>query len=270
MTTLVPVSVVIPCCRCTETLARAVESVARQTRRPEELILIDDASADATPAMIQALAAQYSRGWIKYELLQKNLGAASARNRGWEMATQPLIAFLDADDAWHPRKLEIQTDFMLAHPGVVLCGHGHRILEMGSAADWPVSAGPAQPIRKWPMFFSNRFVTPSVMLRRNAGDRFESGQRHMEDHMLWMKLVADGAPAVKLSVDLVALYKRPFGDDGLSGQTLQMELGELNNYRRLYRSGRLSGLQFAGFYVFSCLKFARRLLLIAVRRQRSR
>ena len=265
MTGTVPVSVIIPCYRCTATLERAVASVAKQTRRPEEVILVDDASGDATPAMLEALASQYPDGWIKFELLERNVGAASARNRGWALATQPFIAFLDADDAWHPRKLEIQSAFMQVNPDVTLSGHGHRLLQAQLLPDWRIEASTAKPIRKWAMILSNRFVTPSVMLRRDANARFDEGQRHMEDHMLWMKLVADGARAVKLTVDLVALYKQPFGAGGLSGQIWQMEHGELANYRRLFHSGRATAWQFAGLYVYSWVKFARRLLLIALR-----
>ena len=265
MTNKVPVSVVIPCYRCAATLERAVESVAQQTRLPEQVILVDDASGDATVATFRSIARKHQDGWIKFELLETNVGAASARNRGWTLASQPFIAFLDADDAWHPRKLEIQSAFMMANPKVVLSGHGHRILDDGSLPDWQVTPGTARPIRKWDMILSNRFVTPSVMLRRDANARFDEGQRHMEDHMLWMKLVADGACAVKLPVDMVALYKQPFGAGGLSGQIWQMERGELANYRRLFHSGRATAWQFAGLYVYSWVKFARRLLLIALR-----
>ena len=265
MTSTVPVSVVIPCYRCSATLERAVESVAQQTRRPEELILVDDASGDATTAMVNAMSSQYPAGWIKLELLQRNGGVASARNRGWALASQPFIAFLDADDAWHPRKLEIQHAFMQANPDVMLSGHGRRLLQTHALPDWPIEATTAKPIRKWSMMLSNCFVTPSVMLRRDANARFNEGQRYMEDHMLWMTLVVDGARAVKLQSDLVAIYKQPFGAGGLSGQIWQMENGELANYRWLFHSGRVSVWQFAALYLFSWIKFARRLLLIALR-----
>jgi glycosyltransferase involved in cell wall biosynthesis len=269
MTGTVPVSVVIPCYRCAATLERAVASVAGQTRRPEEVILVDDASCDDTAALFDSIAVQYPDSWIKFELLEKNVGVGNARNRGWALASQPFIAFLDADDAWHPCKLEVQYAFMQANVGVTLSGHGHRVLDDTALPDWHIEVGVAKPIQKWAMILSNRFVTPSVMLRRDVKQRFEVDQRYMEDHMLWMKLIADGALTVKLSIDLVALYKPPFGAGGLSGEMWRMEQGELANYRRLFFSGRASAWQFAGLYLFSLTKFARRLLLIALRWRRS-
>ena len=65
MTTAVPVSVVIPCYRCAQTLGRAVASVAAQTSLPMELILIDDASADETRSVLHDLPGRYPPGaWV--------------------------------------------------------------------------------------------------------------------------------------------------------------------------------------------------------------
>lgn len=269
MTQTLPVSVVIPCYRSARTVERAVRSVALQTQRPAELIVVDDASGDETPLLLKAVAARYAGGWLRLELLTRNVGAASARNRGWEMAVQPYIAFLDADDAWHPRKLEIQYAFMQANPEVVLSGHGYRRLDFDTTPAWPIATSRVKPIRKWAMLLSNRFVTPSVMIRRDAKQRFEEGQRHMEDHMLWMKLVSDGAAVFKLGVDLAATYKKPYGAGGLSGQFWAMECGELENYRQLHRTNRIRAFQLAGLYIFSWLKFVRRLLMLALRSGRT-
>ena len=130
MTEAVPVSVVMPCYRCAQTVERAVASVAAQTVRPMELILVDDGNADETRSVLAALRDRYSPGWIKLVLLEQNVGAASARNAGWEAASGQFIAFLDADDSWHPRKIELQYRFMLAQPDIVMSGHGHAQVEV--------------------------------------------------------------------------------------------------------------------------------------------
>ena len=261
MNETVPVSVVIPCYRCSLTLERAVKSVAAQTRLPVEVILVDDFSNDETAELMGALAARHEAGWIKIRLLDQNLGAASARNMGWAVATQPFVAFLDADDAWHEEKLAIQCAYMQAHRDVALCGHNHRLLTQDIALNWKVVEASASRITKWPMLLANRFVTPSVMVRRDVTHRFVENQRHMEDHMLWLQILMDGSGVVKLDPELAAIYKEPFGAKGLSAQIWLMEQGELGNYRRLFRAGFIRSHEFAGLCVYSLLKYLRRLVI---------
>jgi glycosyltransferase involved in cell wall biosynthesis len=258
---LMSVSVVIPCYRCAGTIERAIASVAAQTRCPAEVILVDDASGDDTRERLQKLSQRYESGWIKLVFLEQNVGAASARNAGWAVATQTYVAFLDADDAWHPEKIEIQTAYMEAHPDVVLSGHGYRRLGNDSLPDWHMHQGGVTPIHKWPLILSNKFVTPSVMLRRNVAHRFVEKQRYMEDHMLWLKIVCDGGRIVKLDTELAAIYKEPFGVAGLSAQVWLMERSDLGNYRRLYQKKYINPPQFAFLVIYSALKYVRRLLI---------
>jgi glycosyltransferase involved in cell wall biosynthesis len=194
-------------------------------------------------------------------LLDQNVGAASARNAGWAVASQPYIAFLDADDAWHPQKVEAQYTYMTANPDVALCGHGHRLLTEDVLPAWTVVPDEAQTIGKWALLLSNRFVTPSVMLKRDVAPRFNVQQRHMEDHLLWLEILFSGARVAKLDAELAAIYKEPFGAQGLSAQLWLMERGELANYQNLYRRGCIRGYQYAGLTLYSVLKFVRRLVI---------
>ena len=262
--TAAAVSVIIPCYRCTGTLERALASVLAQTWSAAELVLVDDASGDGTREMLLQMQARFEPGWIKLVLLDTNVGAASARNAGWGIASQPLVAFLDADDAWHFRKLEIQYGYMVSNPEVALCGHGHRLLKQGILPYWEVKKAPGRSIGKWPMILSNRFVTPSVMLRRDMVHRFEERQRYMEDHMLWLKVACAGERVVKLPVDLAAIYKSPFGVTGLSSKVWLMERSDLGNYHRLYQRGYITPIQLGLLAVYSSLKYVRRLLVFMV------
>ncbi len=263
MTDTVPVSVVVPCYRCSLTLERAVKSVAGQARRPVELILVDDFSNDETAKLLEVLAARYEAGWIKIKWLVQNVGAASARNIGWAAATQPFVAFLDADDAWHAEKLAIQYAYMQAHPDVALSGHNHRLLTQDIGLNWKVAEARATKITKWPILLSNKFVTPSVMVRRDVRHRFVENQRHMEDHMLWLQVVMGGGGVAKLDSELAAIYKQPFGARGLSAQIWLMELGELGNYRRLFSAGLIKFHEFVALCVYSLVKYVRRLVIFA-------
>ncbi|MBX3001086.1 MAG: glycosyltransferase family 2 protein [Caldilineaceae bacterium] len=90
-------------------LADALQSIAAQSRQPDELIIVDGQSTDRTPEIAQAFPG------VRY-LLQEDLGIANARNLAIRTATGDFIAFLDADDMWTPDKLQVQLAFMQANP----------------------------------------------------------------------------------------------------------------------------------------------------------
>ena len=256
-----PVSVVIPCFRCSLTIERAVISVAQQSQKPAELILVDDSSGDDTLLVLQDLAKHHS-DLIKIIALAKNQGPANARNVGWAAATQTYIAFLDADDAWHSQKIEIQTAYMDAHPDVVLCGHKHKVLVNTTALpNWKVQTWMEQHISKWSLLVSNRFSPTSAMLRADIEQRFLQSQRYSEDYLLWLELVCSGKRVTKLSAELAVRYTNPFGTGGLSAQLWLMEQGELSNYQYLYNKGYINLVQFLGLSLYSLLKFFRRLVI---------
>ena len=97
------ISVIIPTFNCAVFLSEAIDSVLAQTRQVNEVLVIDDGSTDNT----QALVATYSQPFIKY-FKQKNAGVSAARNFGLQLAQGDFIAFLDADDRWHPEMIERQ------------------------------------------------------------------------------------------------------------------------------------------------------------------
>ncbi|MCH8992196.1 MAG: glycosyltransferase family 2 protein, partial [Acidobacteria bacterium] len=84
-------------------LPRAIESVINQTFKDFQLIVVDDASVDETPEIIQ----QYeSKGSVLGIRIERSRGANHARNQGAEAATGEYLAYLDDDDFWFPNKLE--------------------------------------------------------------------------------------------------------------------------------------------------------------------
>ena len=99
------VSVIIPAYNAAATLERALASVAKQTLSGIEILVVDDGSTDATPEILARMAAADRRLRI---LTQANGGVARARNAAIGAATGEWVATIDADDIWHPRKLELQ------------------------------------------------------------------------------------------------------------------------------------------------------------------
>lgn len=113
------VSVVIPAFGRADTLPRAMESVLAQDWPSLEVLVVDDASPDATPEIVAGFAAADPR--VRHLRQPENRGVAAARNRGIREASGPLVAFLDADDEWLPDKLGRQVEALRsAGPGTGL------------------------------------------------------------------------------------------------------------------------------------------------------
>lgn len=263
-----PVSVIIPCYRCQDSIERALVSVMRQTLLPAEIVLVDDASPDGgeTVRELRRLAARYSET-VPIRLIQsdRNGGPGSARNRGWEIATQPFIAFLDADDAWHARKIEVQHAWMRDHPDYKLTCHRHVL---ATTKDLSAPAVPATldsiahtPIRGLTLLYVNAFATRTVMLHADLPFRFKEGKRYAEDYLLWLEMVFAGVRAAKIELPLAMAFKPDFGVGGLSENLWRMELGVQDCYRQLYRKRLIGFIPFFAASMFSVIKFLRRKLL---------
>ncbi len=107
------ISVVIPAYNRADLLPRTIESVAKQTFLPHEVIIIDDKSPDNTCEICKNLKKKYeNRLKIIYFQHEENKGEGGARNTGIKLATGEYIAFLDSDDEWMPEKLERQMAFI--------------------------------------------------------------------------------------------------------------------------------------------------------------
>lgn len=263
------VSVVIPCYRAGATIGRAVASVDAQTLRPLEVIVVDDASGDDTQDELERLAARYGRDWVKILAFPKNRGVSEARNAGIDLAKGAYVAFLDADDTWYPFKLEVQYRYMSADPKIAMTGHLHDLRAEGEPFDGvaPVAVR-ADPIGRASVLMKNPFVTPSVMIRADAGVRFLPVRRYMEDHLAWQIAVLSGQRVERLRHVMASIYKPPVVATGLSSHLLAMERAELGNYVHLARNGYVSPVLVPVLQAYSLAKFVRRLLLVAIARRR--
>lgn len=98
------VSVIIPSYNSADTLPRAIGSVLAQTISDFEVVVVDDASEDDTEVVVEA----YDDDRISFVKHEQNKGGSAARNTGLEHTSGRYVAYLDADDEWHPQKLEKQ------------------------------------------------------------------------------------------------------------------------------------------------------------------
>jgi glycosyltransferase involved in cell wall biosynthesis len=222
------VSVVIPTYNCARMLVEAIESVLAQSVSPAEIIVVDDGSADDTRERLRRYA-----GVIRY-LYQKNQGVSAARNLGVCEARGELVAFLDADDVWHPRKLEHQARVLADDHGIGLLGTG--------AFDWPAAAlpvvgtvvrGPVISVSWRQLAVKNHLTTSSVVGRRDLLIRaglFDTRLQGPEDRDLWLR-VAEIARVANLDVPLTGY--RAMVPGSVSRQIASCEAGMLRILHKL-------------------------------------
>ena len=258
--TSVPVSAVIPCYNCADTIRRAVESVAAQSARPSELFLITDASRDKTLEVLYELQKEFEDGWVQIFDLGVNSGAAVARNRGWEAAGHPYVAFLDADDTWDTRKIAIQYEWMTRNPDAMITGHRMRptwkpYRERNSGNKFRV-----RRITRSSILIRNPFVTTSnVMVRSNLKLRFAPWKRNAQDYLLWAEAVCKDYPVYRLEKVLASYHKPLFGAGGLTVSMLRSQKAQLEVFRELKRNRVLPALLVYAAITVSLLKFPLRL-----------
>lgn len=117
---------IIPAYNAARYIGDTINSVLAQTLAPARMIVVNDGSTDSTAAIVEEIISQY-KGSIRIELLNKsNGGQSTARNLGIDRSSATFLAFLDADDLWHPKKLEEQLklfDQGTPELGLVYCGH---------------------------------------------------------------------------------------------------------------------------------------------------
>jgi glycosyltransferase involved in cell wall biosynthesis len=104
------VSIIFPVYNGEKSLLKSINSVREQTYQDWELLVVDDASTDSSVERIKMISNYDNR--IRLFKMQRNSGAAVARNTAIERAEGRFIAFLDCDDIWFPNKLEQQLSFM--------------------------------------------------------------------------------------------------------------------------------------------------------------
>jgi glycosyltransferase involved in cell wall biosynthesis len=202
------VTVIIPTYNCAPYLPRAIESVLHQTYIHHEIIVINDGSTDNTMEVLKDFLPHIRT------VEQANQGVSAARNTGIRMAQGEHIAFLDADDAWFPNKLERQVRVLDQHPDCIatfsnfhiITGRGDVRYSNGIIVDYPVFRRENKELPDlfnnlidgvytgdlFPMLFLGNFInTCSLLVRKSAVDRcgyFDTSLSTQEDYDYWLRL----------------------------------------------------------------------------------
>jgi glycosyltransferase involved in cell wall biosynthesis len=129
------ISVLIPAFNASETIGPTIESALGQTVQPDEILVMNDGSTDNTAAVLELFKPRVT------VLHQSNKGVASARNELVARAQGDLLAFIDADDIWHSKYLEVQRRLLEAHPGAVASFTAH--VNFGGEGEYRWNSDPA-------------------------------------------------------------------------------------------------------------------------------
>jgi glycosyltransferase involved in cell wall biosynthesis len=132
------ISVVIPLYNRREEIGRALASVLRQTRAPDEILVVDDASQDGSAEAVAALGEDRVR-LLRHE---RNRGASAARNTGIEAARGDWVALLDSDDEWDERKLAVQMEALARAPDAAAGVTGYVIRDYRTGEERAFMPGP--------------------------------------------------------------------------------------------------------------------------------
>ncbi len=186
------VDVVIPVRNRAKLVAEALASVRAQSVSPRRVYVVDDGSTDDTRSELELWSTSWDR--IRVICLPRG-GVSRARNVGLAACEAPLVAFLDSDDLWHPRKLERQVP-LFDDPAVGFVHCGARQIDLaGSPIDDRLDLVPSLRGRVFePMIrdFYHVFGSASAVVARRSllveSGGFDPDLSHSEDQDLWLKL----------------------------------------------------------------------------------
>ena len=233
------VSIITPNYNTERFVGATIESVLAQTYGNWEMIIVDDASTDASVDIIREYVNRDER--IRLIALDKNQGQGNARNVATDEAKGRWLAFLDSDDLWHPQKLERHLGFM-QKVGAVLSHTSYEIIdEEGNKilSDFRVSK---QPLRYRDLLKYNEIgCLTAIYDVSKIGKFYMPNLRRKQDYKLWLDILRKGYLSHPLD-EVLAKYRLRKGSVTSNKTSLIYE-----HYKFLRQQEKLSPIQ-ALFY----------------------
>lgn len=244
------VSVVMPAFNNAAHVGAAIDSVRDQTFGDWELIVVDDCSTDDTRDVVRERIIADQR--VSLLELPDNMGApAGPRNRGIAQARGRYIALLDADDIWHPQKLDLQLN-AIAATGARLVSAGLVDFADGQAPDFtPVARARLQRISMLRTLINTKTPTSTIVAERELFERYPFNEdlryKAREDTDCFLHMHEEIGSSIKVLHPLLGY--RITGDQQISGRKLTMmrrHFYVLQRYR--FSSGRTLGRPAAALF----------------------
>ena len=234
------VSVIIPMHNSSKHIVQCLESVTKQSYTDIEILVIDDKSSDDSISIVKTIKDER----IKLIALDKNEGAAKARNKGIEIATGDYICFLDSDDYWLEDKLDKQVKFMEQNDYTFIYG-GYAYLKHGKTR---VAKVPKCVDYKG-LLKNHTIFTSTVMLnmeRLKKEDIYMPEIKRGQDMATWWKILKNGVTAYGIT-DVLSIYR--VGESSLSS----------NKFKAIKRTWKILSIEeknfFKRIYLFLCYSY---------------
>ncbi len=220
------IAVVVPIYNAAPHIEQTLRSVLNQSLSNWELIAVDDGSTDDSAAIVSSLFGEDPRVHL---VIQPNAGVSMARNRGVACSRAPLIAFLDADDLWHPDKLHLHVAYHANHADVGVSFARVAFLSPGGTPTGLLAALPRESHRPVDFLCENPTNTTSNwVLRRQVFDAvggFVADMSYSEDLEWLLRVACDGRWQIAGLPQVLTYYRTSTG--GLSSSLQRMERGWL-------------------------------------------
>jgi len=180
------ITVLLPVYNCELYVQTAVQSILNQTFTDFELLVIDDASTDATVSILKKIDDS------RIQLIEKpvNSGYTNSLNSGLHLAKGDYIARMDGDDISYPERFAKQIAYLETHPEVVVCGTTYKIV----GNDKRITLPEHHEAIKIGLLWGNCILHPSVMIRKKVVDEFsiqyDTSKEPAEDYDMWVRLLS--------------------------------------------------------------------------------
>ncbi len=179
------VSIIMPAYNCGDFIGETLDSVINQSYKNWEVIIVDDCSTDNTAEVVKEYIKKDNR--IKYHKLEKNSGAAVARNKAIDLATGKYLAFLDSDDVWFPEKLAKQIGFMEENDYGFSCTSYTKIDEQGEYLNRTIVA---QPKRDYDGVLKTCPGNSTVIYNAEKLGKFKIPDiKKRNDYVMWLQVI---------------------------------------------------------------------------------
>ena len=205
------VSVIVPAFNVAAYVEEALESVACQTLRPFEVIVVDDGSTDGTGAVLERLRLEKERLWPPPTVVhQANSGPSAARNAALRQARGTFVGFLDADDRWHPRMLERSLAALEAHGDAAVAFAWFQTIEANGRSTGWIGRPSTDSVAYQSAFTGAGIISSIVVARREAllaAGGFDETLRASENFDLWLRLLASNPAALVCVPEVLVDYR---------------------------------------------------------------